>query len=150
MAGHPTGAMPDPKLEAAYRDTEYRVDDGPFGPFVIRVGETCVDLEQLLFDEVEFDWAYLTACNPGSVRLTGEANFHRTMELRDALRARWPRHYSGVGVGHDGTWREPSFLVLGITEGDAVEVARHFGQNAIVVGRSGEPARLVWPGSPVS
>jgi hypothetical protein len=136
--------MPDSNLEPAYRVTDYRVEDGPFGPFVIRIGETSVELAELMFEECEFDWAYLTACNPGSVRLTGEENFHRTMELREILRARWPYHYFGVSVGRDGTWREPSFLVLGITEGDAVELARHFGQNAIVAGRLAEPARLVW------
>jgi hypothetical protein len=136
--------MPDPDLDAAYRATDYRVEHAPHGPFVIRVGEFSFDLEQLLFDEVEFDWAYLTACNPGSVPLPDEENFHRTMELRDVFRARWPRHYYGVSVGRDGTWREPSFLVLGMTEDQAVEVARRFGQNAVVVGRMAETARLVW------
>jgi hypothetical protein len=136
--------MPDPTLDAAYRATDYRVEDAPNGPFVIRIGEFSFDLEQLLFDEVEFDWAYLTACNPGSGSLAGEENFHRTLELREVLRARWPRHYFGVSIGRDGTWREPSFLVLGMTEGDAVEIGRRFGQNAVVVGRVAEPARLVW------
>lgn len=135
--------MPDPALEAAYRATDYRVD-APSGSFTIRIGECPVDLEELLFDEVELDWAYLTACNPGSVRLSAEANARRTDELRTVLRADWPRHYPGASVGHDGTWREPSFLVLGVTESDAVALARHFGQNAIVAGRVGEPARLVW------
>lgn len=135
--------MPDPILDAAYRATDYHVE-APTGSFVIRIGEASVELAQLMFDECEFSWAYLTACNPGSVRLTDEENFQRTMELREILRARWPRHYSGASVGRDGTWREPSFLVLGITEADAVEIARQFGQNAIIVGLVGEPARLMW------
>jgi hypothetical protein len=135
--------MPDPDLDTAYRATDYRVD-GPNRSFMIRIGDCSVDLDELLFDERESNWAYLTACNPGSARLTDEANARRTDELRTVLRAGWPRHYPGVSVGRDGTWREPSFLVLGITESDAVELARHFGQNAIVAGRVGEPARLVW------
>lgn len=136
--------MPDPQLDAAYRATSYRVNDARKGSFVIRIGERSADLEELLFDEVEFDWAYLTACNPGSMRLDDAENARRTDELRNILRARWPRHHFGVSVGHDGTWREPSFLVLGIRESDAVELARQFGQNAIVAGRAGQPARLVW------
>jgi hypothetical protein len=135
--------MPDPALDAAYRATDYWVD-GPNGPFVIRVGECNVNLEELLNDEVEFHWAYLTASNPGSVRLTDDENARRTRELRDLLGRRWHHVYDGVSVGRDGTWREPSFLVLGMTEGDAVEIGRRFGQNAVVVGRVAEPARLVW------
>jgi hypothetical protein len=150
MAGHPTGAMPDPKLEAAYRDTDYRVEDAPTGPFVIRVGNVCVDLEQLLFDEVAFDWAFVTACNPHSRRLSDDENARRMAELETAITAHGWDHYRGASAGSDGDWREPSFLVLGITEGDAVELARRFGQNAIVAGRAGEPARLIWTVSPVS
>jgi hypothetical protein len=135
--------MPDPALDAAYRATDYRVD-GPHGPFVIRIGEFSIDVEQLLFDEVEFDWAYLTACNPGSERLADDANARRTQELRDRLRCRWHHVYDGVSVGRDGTWREPSFMVLGMTEDEAVQIGRRFGQNAVVVGRMAEPARLVW------
>ena len=136
--------MPDPKLEAAYRATDYHVTGAPNGRFVIRVGEMCVDLEELLFDEVEFDWAYLTACNPGSVRLTAEENDRRTAELREVLNSRWPRRYEGFSAASDGAWQEPSFLVLGIDEAEAVGLGRRFGQNAIVAGRVGEPARLVW------
>jgi hypothetical protein len=136
--------MPDPALDAAYRATDYRVEGGPNGPFVVRVGEMSVDLEQLLLDEVEFDWAYLTACNPGSVRLTDDENARRTQELRDLLRCRWQYVYEGLSVGRDGTWREPSFLVLGMNEDEAVQIGRRFGQNAVVVGRMAEPARLVW------
>jgi hypothetical protein len=136
--------MPDPALDAAYRATDYRVEDAPNGPFVIRIGEFSFDLEQLLFDEVEFDWAYLTACNPGSVRLTDDANARRTQELRDLLGRRWHYVYGGVSVGRDGAWREPSFLILGMTADEAIKIGRRFGQNAVVVGRVGEPARLVW------
>jgi len=135
--------MPDPALDAAYRATDYRVD-GPRGPFVIRVGECNVDLEELLKDEVEFHWAYLSACNPGSVRLTDDENARRTQELRDLLGRWWHYVYDGVSVGPDGGWPEPSFLVLGMPEDEAVKIGRRFGQNAVVVGRIAEPARLVW------
>jgi hypothetical protein len=136
--------MPDPDLDAAYRATDYRVEDAPNGPFVIRIGETSIEVAELLTDECEFDWAYLTACNPGSERLADDENARRTQELRDRLRCRWHHVFDGVSVGRDGGWREPSFLVLGMTEDQAIEVARRFGQNAVVVGRMAEPARLVW------
>jgi hypothetical protein len=136
--------MPDPALDAAYRATDYRVEHAPNGPFVIRVGECSVDLEQLLIDEVAFDWAYLTACNPGSVPLPGEENCMRTIELREFLVSAGWKTYYGVSVSRDGTWREPSFLVLGMPEDEAIKIGRRFQQNAVVVGRMAEPARLVW------
>jgi hypothetical protein len=132
------------RLEAAYRDTDYRVDEAPNGPFVIRVGECCADLEELLLEEVALDWAYLTACNPGSIELPADENVRRTVELREALVGAGWKAYGGVSAGRDGIWEEPSFLALDIPESAAVDLARRFGQNAIVAGRIAEPARLVW------
>lgn len=140
--------MPDPLLETAYRNTDYRVDDGPFGPFTIRIGEVCGELEELLFGEVAFDWAFVTACNPGSRPLSAARNAQRMADLEEFVRAHGWRYYHGGGVGRTGNWPpEPSLLVIGIPQRDAVELARRFGQNAIVAGRTGERARLVWVGS---
>jgi hypothetical protein len=139
--------MPDPALEAAYQATNYRVEDGPLGPFVIRVGESSAEADRLLEVHHQTEWAFVTACNPGSRRLAPDENARRIAELEAVCLYYGWRHYLGAGVGRDGTWPpEPSFLVVGMSEADAVEVARHFGQNAIVAGRSGEPARLVWVG----
>ena len=82
-----------------------------------------------------------------SDRFSDEENARRMGELEAVcLFAGWP-HYRGSGVGRDGAWPpEPSYLIVGVGEAEAVEVARHFGQNAIVVGHLGEPARLVWAG----
>jgi len=135
--------MLDPALEAAYRAADYRVD-GPHGSFVLRIGEPCADADRLLATHGQTEWAYVTACNPRSVCLPDEENAPRTAELEVALRdGGWP-HHRGISVGRNGGWAEASFLVLGIPEGEAVALGRRFGQNAIVAGRAGEPARLVW------
>lgn len=137
--------MPDPAIEAAYRATDYRVADSPAGPFVIRVGEPSPEAVRLLVLHRQTEWAFVTACNPCSEQLPDEVNARRMAGLEGELRAGgWP-HYPGAGVGRDGTWPpEPSFLVVGISEAEALDVARRFGQNAIVAGRIEEPARLVW------
>jgi Protein of unknown function (DUF3293) len=128
------------QLEAAYRATDYRVEDIPGGPLVIRIDEPCDQLPAA-------EWAFVTACNPRSVCLSDEENAHRTAELEAAVRERGWIHYRGHGVGRDGRWApEPSLLIVGIAEADAGELARRFGQNAIVAGRAGEAARLVWVG----
>jgi hypothetical protein len=132
-------------LEAAYRDTDYRVLDAPGGPFTIRVGEFSFEAEHLMYENCVFEWAFVTACNPGSDQLAPEENARRIAELEAVcLYHGWP-HYFGEGAGRDGSWPpEPSYFVVGISESEAVAVAEHFGQNAIVVGRAGEQARLVW------
>jgi Protein of unknown function (DUF3293) len=127
-----------PELEAAYLSTDYEVENFPSGTFTIRIGESNAELAGL-------DWAFVTACNPGSVRLSDEENSRRMAELEGVVRNRGWCYYRGHGVGRDGQWPpEPSFLIVGISEADAVELARRFGQNAIVAGRPGEPAQLVW------
>jgi hypothetical protein len=139
--------MPDPAIEAAYMATDYRVDQSPVGPFVIRVGEPSQEADRLLALHGQTEWAFVTACNPRSERLLDDENSRRMGELEVELRAGgWP-NYHGAGVGRDGTWPpEPSFLVIGIPAAEALGLARRFEQNAIVAGRPGEPTRLEWTG----
>ncbi len=134
----------DPLLEAAYLETDYWVEDAPNGPFAIRIGETNSDLEELLIEEVAVEWAYVTACNPRSVALSNEENERRMNDLRHSLAISGWRFFSGAAVGRDGSWREPSLLILNLPETDAIKLARQWDQNAIVVGQIAEPARLVW------
>jgi Protein of unknown function (DUF3293)/Phytanoyl-CoA dioxygenase (PhyH) len=124
------------QLETVYRETDYHVDEYPTGPFTIRIGEPRPEV-------ADVEWAFVTACNPHSKPLSEAENDRRMAELANAVSGRW-RHYRGHGVGRDGSWREPSLLIVGIREPDAVELARRFGQNAIVAGGPGERARLVW------
>ena len=125
-------------LEAAYLVTDYRVEDFPSGPFTIRIGEPIAALAGL-------EWAFVTACNPRSVLISDEENTRRMAEFETAVRELGWRFYHGQGVGRDRRWPpEPSLLIVHIKESEAVHLARRFGQNAIVAGRSGEPARLVW------
>lgn len=137
--------MPDPAIEAAYRATDYRVDNSPVGPFVIQVGQPSAEVDRLLARHQQTEWAFISACNPRSEQQSDEENDRQMADLAAKLReGGWP-HYAGAGVGWDGTWPpESSFLVIGISEAEALDLARQFQQDAIVVGRIGEPARLVW------
>lgn len=54
------------------------------------------------------------------------------------------RWYVGEGVGDDGCWpAEPSVLVLGMTEAEALALGRRWRQVAVVVGERGGVVRLV-------
>jgi hypothetical protein len=132
--------MVDDELRAAYESTDYWVE-APGGRFRIRHGERCEALDALLAAEGAREWAYVTACNPGSRRLSDEENERRIRALDERLREMDLRCYRGRGVGEG--WAEESRLVLGIGEDQARRLAAEFGQNAIVAGAAGRPARVV-------
>jgi Protein of unknown function (DUF3293) len=129
-------------LDAAYRATVYTAET-PAGPVALRIGESNADLDRLLDARGVSSWAYVTAHNPGSRSAPSLENEACQRELRAAVAKTGFVFYEGAGVGH-GWPPEPSLLVLGISESDASALGRRFGQNAIVFGELGEPARLVW------
>jgi hypothetical protein len=124
--------MPDPRLEAAYRATDYRAGD-----VTIRIGEVAaIDADS---------WEFITACNPGSVPLPDAENAERMARLEAEVHAAGFRFQRGEGVGRDGSWPpEPSLLILNADEPAASEFGRRFGQAAVVFGERGRPARLIW------
>jgi hypothetical protein len=129
--------MPPPELLRAFLRTDYRVD-GPLGEIVIRIGEFCPHIPAE-------KWAYLTACNPRSERLSDEENRRRTAELEAKLRDQGFAFWPGESIAWDGSWpAEPSYLVLGISRDAARRLGQQLGQWAIVVGGRGRPAELLW------
>lgn len=127
-----------------YRATAYRVADGSHR-FTIRVGERCAPLDELLAEHGTEEWAYVTAYNPGGRRADAAANTAAQERLEATLRETSRPVLRGEGAGDDGHWPpEPSLLVLGLSRADAVALARRFGQVAIVAGRRGAAAELVY------
>jgi hypothetical protein len=89
-------------------------------------------------------WAYVTASNPGSRRLSDEDNSARQRELEGDVARLGLSAYPGEGVADDGRWApEPSLLIVGIARGDAVRLGMRYGQAAIVCGELGRAAELV-------
>jgi hypothetical protein len=135
--------MTDDALLAAYRRTRFCADT-ELGRVVIRVGEACPALDALLRARACGKWAFITAFNPGSVRMSEAWNSARQRELEEAVRQRGHPMFPGEGVGDDGTWPpERSVLVLGIDREAAVQLGRRFGQRAIVCGELDGRAALV-------
>lgn len=133
----------DEALVRAYAEAVYWVF-GPQGYIPLRAGERSAALEELLAHSGAGEWAFVTACNPGSELLSPAENDRRVEALEAVLYGRYST-FRGAGVGTGGDWPpEPSLLILGISEEEALQLARRFGQNAIVSGTLGEPARLVW------
>ena len=133
----------DPR-EAVYRATSYGVDDGPHR-LAIRVGERCAALDALLAAHGAEEWAYLTAWNPGGRPAPAAANAAAQARLAAALAATGRPLLRGAGAGPDPGWTpEPSFLVLGLPRAEALALAARFGQEAIVAGRRGGTAELLF------
>jgi hypothetical protein len=137
--------MTDHPLREAYEGTDYRVGDR----FTIRCGALSAPLDALLNDHRHDHWAYITACNPGSLPLDDAENRRRMADLARRLACLGLPMLAGEGVGDGDDWPpEPSLLVLGIGQKAAVELGRELGQVAIVIGRLGEPARLCFCSPP--
>jgi hypothetical protein len=137
--------MDNPALDAAYRATTYAVAMPDGTTLALRVGECSAPLDRFLAAAGHDRWAFLTACNPRSSRLDDEHNTERMARLADVVQARGLRAIPGEGRGDGGDWpAEPSLLVLGVEEPQAVEIGRMFDQHAIVVGSRGSPPRLAW------
>lgn len=133
------------RLAAAYEGTTYWVHAGPQGRFAIRPGIHSTEADELLAAVGAEAWAFVTACNPRSERLADADNAARMARFEAIVRERGLAHVRGEGVGAGHDWpAEPSLLVLGIDEREAAALARGFGQHAIVVGRRGGAARIVW------
>ncbi len=131
-------------LEHAYRSTAYTVNR-PEGAFVIRIGEPSSEVNALLGEFSESHWAYVTASNPGSERLSIAENRERNRQLRDWLQAQRYRFFPGQGVLQESDWiPEESFLILGISPQEAIRLGAAFGQNAVVLGALGKAAELAF------
>ncbi|WP_075631543.1 DUF3293 domain-containing protein [Novacetimonas hansenii] len=81
----------------------------------------------------------LSACNPGGRRRTDGWNTRMMARLAHDLRH--VPHYPGEG--RLGRWSEPLYVVkMGLAP--ALRLARRYRQNAVVVVRRGQAARLVY------
>lgn len=132
------------RLAAAYQATTYRVFL-PAGCLELRVGQGNAELERWLKEAGAREWAILTAWNPASKVLTPRENGERQAALECRLLEEGLEPYAGENEADDGAWPvEETCFVPNISLALAREMARQFGQNAILAGAVGEAAKLVW------
>lgn len=133
-----------PELIAAYCETDYRVD-AVDAPFALRIGQSSPELRALLRAHHADCAAFLTACNPGSVRCSDVENDRVQAALRDDLRSLNLIVFGGVGQDASAVWPgESSFLVLDLDLDGAKKLAGKYRQNAFVwVDSSGVPELIL-------
>ncbi|MCL2657600.1 MAG: DUF3293 domain-containing protein [Betaproteobacteria bacterium] len=135
--------MRDPRLEAAYRATEYHVRLPQ--RLVLRIDQPEARLFPLLAQTPLHCAAYLTACNPASQRLSESENAERMHALASQLKQKGYDFLHGMARDPHGEWPdEASFLVLGIPPTDACELAQDYAQNALLLIAADACPRLHW------
>ena len=129
---------------AVYRATRYEVDDGGVR-LALRIDAPCAALDALLVARGVEEWAYLTAWNPGGRPAPAAANAEAQARLEAEVTASGRPFLRGASVADAGDWPpEPSLLVLGLPRAEALALAARYGQEAIVAGRRGGAASLLF------
>ena len=132
------------RLIAAYIDTTYWVDAQP-EPIAVRIGFPNRSLDRALAVHGVSRWAFITAWNPHSKRRAHWFNAARHLALLRALRRASFVWVTAVAQGDAHDWPpEMGVLVLGIKHAQVRRLGRRFRQNAVVAGRRGGVAELVW------
>jgi hypothetical protein len=136
--------MIDPDLLKAFQATKFIVCT-PQAEIVMRLGERCSEIDQLMITSDAASCAFITAWNPGSVRLLETANYAKQIQLIKEVQGRGYAFQHGRGVGEGSGWTpEPSILIIGIARQAAEELGRLFGQIAIVFVERGKSIELLW------
>lgn len=109
-------------LAATYEAAIYDVwfDDGPRKFVVHGESDSCAE-----------PFAVVTGYNPSGRETAATINEASNAMLEIELQGRGIRY--ALGSGHDESWThdEPSFALFGLTQGQALGIARRFGQAAI-------------------
>ena len=117
-------------LVLKFRETDYIVDDDP--PLIIKVGEQNDALRALFASFGVETGAFMTAWNPGGELADIDTNYDKQAELLTEIENLRLNYFVGEGVHPHGDWQEDSYLVLGIQQGDADQLAQKFHQAAYV------------------
>lgn len=129
------------KLMEAYQAADYVVFAEP--EFVLKIGEPSGRMDALLEQEGATTAAFLTAANPRSKPQSPAQNASALSALDQLVAAAGYPWRAGEGREPDGSWVEPSRLVIGIYRENAEALGRLFGQNAIVFIEKGGPPELL-------
>ena len=119
------------ELINAYKKTNYEVFTEQ--PFTLNI-DIFSERLSLIYKENSVETAcFITAYNPFSEKLTLEDNKAVQEKLLQNIIHSGNQFFEGIGVDPKGEWKgEPSFLILGISKEEAIEIGKQFKQNALV------------------
>ena len=126
-------------LMQAYLDADYRWErDGHW--HALQIGAPAPELETAFPEGAAF--GLLSAWNPYSVERPEHTNRLADESLNAALLASGAPFRPGFSSARNRTWREPSWLVVGMPMPDFDALARRFGQLATLYWERNEPVHL--------
>lgn len=126
-------------LVEAYLASDYRWElDGRWRPLAI--GAVATEIEQA-YPGAD-GCGLLGAWNPQSIERSAAENREADEQLAAALSDAGATHRPGFSSAHDGSWREPGWMVLGMPMERFDALARRFGQLGTLYARRGEPMHL--------
>ncbi len=134
--------MNNPELYLAYENTHYKTELG----VTLRINHISADLDGILESNQLDSACYITAWNPFSKSFLDKDNKAANIRLKKELLklVSSDKLINGIGVDASGEWPgEESFLVLGLGEKAATNLAVIFGQNAYVLYEVGVGANLI-------
>lgn len=138
--------MLDRSLIDAYRATEYVLFVGDGEEITLRIGEPNSAFDRALGQHETATAVVVTAYNPRSVVLPEAENRVRHARLTALLEDRGFDYALGEGRDPTGHWKaELECVVFGISAETGLEIARAFGQNAIVFVTRGGAPELLYP-----
>jgi hypothetical protein len=130
----------DERLNVSYTTAEYI-----FHEFVLKIGQRHPKFDEWLEEQGYLNYAFLTAYNPRSVLFSPAENTERTESLHALLRVGGLPFAPAEGRDPAGTWRpETGVFLFDVPAGEIHELARVFGQNAVVEGKIDGVPFLVW------
>ena len=131
------------ELWSAYKSADYWVTESE-PPFCIKIDQKSYELEELLKKHKELNWAYITAYNPQSKKLSKPQNIKRHRNLVEYCNEIGYVFYAGEGTDRNKKWDpETSLLIIGINISTAKKLGRHFQQKAILCGSLNQLPHLV-------
>jgi hypothetical protein len=133
------------ELLSAYEATDFVVLDGG-GEWILNVGVPSARMDRLLGRHGATTAVIITAFNPRSRVLAPDENAARHRALVRLLEERGLPFLHGEGRDPAGHWiPETECIVFGVSLADGLELARRFGQNAVVFIERGQAPRLEFP-----
>ena len=125
-----------------YSHAEYVVLSSP--PIVFKIDERFAELDELMARCGVSVASFITACNPRGLHQSDRENLLAMNQLLSAINDLRLPYFKGFGRDPEGTWKEDSYLIMGVELDQARQLGQLFQQNAIVMLVHNMTPKLVW------
>ena len=133
------------EFEDLYKNAIYVVLISPSIRF--QIGNNSQELAALLGKHNATTAALITACNPEGIKTSEDANQRRMTDLRVEIESLNLPFYPAYGANLDESWKEESYLVIGLDQTACIAMGHKYEQNAIVWIDERETPSLIWMNS---